>query len=213
MIRLESDKNEIDGVVIKVYADTLESFDLEELALSAGLLNEKRLVYLYDCLSDEKSWNIIAPSLENIENSEHVFIFSDVKMVAAAKKGISKYIKDLPKTKMTAQEDKSVFTLADAIAKRDKKDAWKRYTELKEKIPFEEIHGVIVWNIKTMLMIKKFGKNPSINPFVYKKNKPLADAEDMVKLEQEYRDLLIMRNLRETHTDLSRKLEKFILDR
>ena len=72
------------------------------------------------------------------------------------------------------------------MGKRDKKGAWAEYQKvLKEGLVPEEIHGILFWQIKTMLLASssKSSVEADLNPFVFKKAKEFSKnySEDELK--------------------------------
>ena len=81
----------------------------------------------------------------------------------------------------------NIFDLADALGRRDKKTLWVLYQKAKMRnIPDEEIHGILMWQLKSILIAKK-SKDVSesgLKPFVYNKSLRFAKNFEEGELER-----------------------------
>ena len=104
------------------------------------------------------------------------------------------------------------FRLCDLIAGRRRMDSWVLYQKfLRSGAATEEIFWKVLWQIKTLLAVKK-GAIQSLHPFVLSKNKTCAKLfkeEELVNFLGELTDVL--RFSRYGQKDLSIGLENFIL--
>jgi DNA polymerase III delta subunit len=110
----------------------------------------------------------------------------------------------------------TVFSIADAFGKRDKKQTWALYREALHKgISPEEIHSILMWQIKSMLLSinVKTAEKAGLSPFVYKKSKVYAEKYGKEKLKEVSRDFLISyHNMRRGLVDMETALELQILN-
>jgi len=81
----------------------------------------------------------------------------------------------------------NIFSLTDALGERNKKRLWTRYQEaLRAGSAPEEIHGILFWQLKTLLLVSK-GATAGIKPFVITKAKHFLgnytenELEDLTK--------------------------------
>ncbi|MDO8554949.1 MAG: hypothetical protein Q7R75_00030 [bacterium] len=114
--------------------------------------------------------------------------------------------------KLIKSDNSSFFKLCDLIAGRRRMDSWVLYQKfLRSGAVTEEIFWKVLWQIKTLLAVKK-GAIQSLHPFVLNKNKTysrLFEEEELVNFLGELTDIL--RFSRYGQKDLSIGLENFIL--
>ena len=116
----------------------------------------------------------ILERLEKVTESEQVFLELEDKMDASTLKEIEKLAKQVQHFQRPEKDIKhrvfNVFFIADGLVKKDKKDLWIQYIGLLSKgAGAEEIHGVLFWQVKNMLLASKtknLGES-GLSPFVY----------------------------------------------
>jgi len=222
-------KNLIDTLVAKKPNSNLfklnsENFDekiVEEGLKGMGLFENKYIIFLDKILGNEKIKEFILNKIKDIAESDNIFILLEEEV---DKKTLIKIEKKAQKTQEFSgnslkreKERAKPFALTDALGKRDRKRAWTEYQKvLKEGLVPEEIHGVLFWQIKTMLLANssKNSAEADLNPFVFKKAKEFCknySDEELKKMSSKlisiYHD--IRRGIVE---DLGLEIEKFLLE-
>ncbi len=153
-------------------------FSIEELVSSQGLFEQKYIVVL-DNLFEGKDKDLkdeLLKFLKEMQGAEHIFIFLEDKL---DKKTLIKFEKYSEKVQECSVEEIkkerfNTFSLTDALGRRDKKQLWTLYQKAKvEHIADEEIHGILFWQVKSMLLASVSGnaKEAGLNPFVFNKSK------------------------------------------
>ncbi len=202
-----------------------EDFDearFEELIFGQGLFDKKFIVHLDRVLENKEAREYILKHLKELADSENGFIITEYKL---AKPTFEKLKKVAVKTevfdtkKIETKQEFNIFSLADALGRKDKKNLWVLYTQaLKNDIAPEQIHGTFFSQIKNILLIKKAQKQGvktselGLHPFVVKKTTGFVKNFSQEELKKYSRDLLhIYHQARGGGDELDVGLEKFIL--
>ncbi|MAZ30056.1 hypothetical protein CL655_02110 [bacterium] len=167
-----------------VASDGYEPGQLAELVSSGSLFREQRTVIIdtpTDVLADE-----LPPLLDAMAASSDTYIIIEGALLAAAKKQYAKHTKELSEFKAAAAERFNTFALADALAKRNKKQLWLLLQQATQAgIPPEEVAGVLWWQLKSIRLaaLTNSAKEADMKDFPYRKAKqalgtlPLPEAE------------------------------------
>lgn len=127
---------------------------LRELVSSQVLFGGDYVVVLENVL--EVALEEVKNKLAEIADSAHIFIFVEEVLKAPEKKLFEKAgtTMEALSTKLAPKSDFNIFSLADALASKDKKKLWFLYQKaLKEEFAPEEIAGTIFWQIKTLILV------------------------------------------------------------
>jgi DNA polymerase III delta subunit len=90
-------------------------------------------------------------NLKEMGESANTFIVIEGALLAGPKKEYGKYAESLEEFKAAAAERLNVFSLADALADKDKKKLWLLLQEMKHAgVPEEEIIGILWWQLKSL---------------------------------------------------------------
>ncbi len=153
-------KGEMDAVVKKIakkgtevvrISDANALADLSAALQGGGMFAIERIVVLDSVFTNEEMRGAAIAALPMMKKSaEHYFMLEE-KPDAATRKQIEKYAEDSQKFDAPKKADsKSIFSLKDALQRRDKKALWVGYQrELATNAP-EAIHGVLFWAAKQM---------------------------------------------------------------
>lgn len=156
-----------------------ESFDtsqLSELMEGQGLFENKYIVVFDRVFANAEAKEVVLKNLVSIADSQNIFILFEGKL---DKKTITRLEKRAEKIQVfegkekEKKEDFNIFALTDALGRRDRKNLWVLYRKAKQKgIPDEEIHGILFWQVKSMLLADgaKNSDDAGLNPFVYRKS-------------------------------------------
>ena len=193
---------------------------LEEMILSKTLFSGRYIVVADKLLSDKLSSEFVLEKLKDISKSENIFIFIDEilgKTVLSRVKRLAEKVQEfVVKNKTPSVKDFNIFSITEALGRRDKKSLWVLYQKaLRENLSPEEIHGVMLWQINNILMVK--GENDTkslgLNPFVLRKSLGFASKytrEELIKLSRELVEL--PHDSRRGIKDFDVSLERFILE-
>ncbi len=164
-------KKKPDAEVFKVDEDNF-SYDLIlELINSQGLFSKKYIVVLDSVFLkniDLKDSDL----LHSIKNSEHIFFIIEEKINDSDKKVLDKFFEKITVfEKKESVQSFNVFSLANDLGRKDKKNLWVGFIKATSfGVEPEEILGVFFWQIK-MILISFNTKDPKefgVSPFAYK---------------------------------------------
>lgn len=202
---------------------TTENFDegkLEEFLGSNGLFQNKYIIVLDNLLLEEKFAKIILPRLEEIEESENIFIVLESTLkkdiLGKLEKKSAKTQKfELAKKAGSEKKEFNVFALTDALGARDKKKLWVLYeSALLSGLDPEEIHRVLFWQVKAMLGARtsRNALEAGLNPFVYSKTSKYARNFGETELQTLSRSLIdIYHQARRGQRDFEVAMERWVL--
>jgi len=127
----------------------------ENLAKSASLFAPRQLIILENILENPETKDFILDKLDDLKNSENVFVFLEKKVIKDIVNKFNKYSEEvkeftLPKGR---EEKANVFAITYPLEKRDKKNMWLEFQKLKETDTSPEaLSGILFWKIKDMLL-------------------------------------------------------------
>jgi len=187
---------------------------LPELIESQGLFEQKHVVVLDFVLELEPVRELFLNRIKDIAASGNVFIVLSEKPDAATKRAFEKYAHETRSfdEKDTGEKPFNIFSLADAVARRDKKSAWVALQRaLLDGFAPEEIHGTLWWQIKTLLRVAR-GDTKGIKPFAVTKAKGALTHFSEQELDGFAEELLLMyHDARAGGPSLDVALERFVL--
>jgi len=205
-----------DALHMRITENEWTESTLAETIGSQGLFSDKLIIQLDNLLSTPARETIIE-SVEDIKTSDNIFIILEGEIDAKNKKVLETYSEKMQEFISSQIEEKAptLFALADAFGRRDKKFLWVEFQKAKlRETASEEIHGMLFWQLKSMLIASKTSSTESgLKPFVYTKSKQysknfteheLAAVSD--KLVSMYHDA------HRGQVDFSSALEMFVLE-
>ncbi len=204
---------------------TVENFKpdmLDELVASQGLFVIRRIIILDTLLAAVPLKRWIIDNLTQFATSENIFIFIEGDMTATDLKAFEKKAEKVQEYILPASATKQVsknvspFVLADALGRRDKKMLWAEYLAQRATGSVaEELHGLLFWQVKTMLAAASAPSAAAANlkPFVYTKAKTSAKNFSSDELRTLSHNLVtIYHNAHRGLGSLDLLLEKLILE-
>lgn len=171
-------KKKPDASFFKMDSENFNTSQLQEYIGGMGLFSNKYIVFL-DRLSEKKDVkDEFLEKIKEISESENIFIVLEGKLDKVSTTKIEKKSEKFVNFVLEEVVVKPVynaFALADAFAKRDKKQVWILYRKSIDagEAP-EALHGMIFWKVKSMLLAG-FGGG-------WKQDELLKVAEDLVVL-------------------------------
>ncbi len=170
-------KKKPDALHMRVTESEWNETILPETIGSQGLFSEKFIVQL-DNLLDTDAKEAIVESLADIKSSQNIFVLVENEIDAKTLKQLEKYAEKVQEFASAVVEEKepTLFALADAFGRRDKKMLWVEYQKAREReVASEEIHGMLFWQLKSMLIAGRTNATESgLKPFVYNKSKQFS---------------------------------------
>lgn len=200
--------------VRKIDADNYEEGEVRALAGATSLFGEKSAVILDGIVSkDEENIEI----LDLLQESENIFILREGDLTKKLVKEFPKKA-DIQEFEAKAVEKKpyfNPFSITDAIASRDKRNAWILYEKaLMSGQVADEIFWRVTWQIKTLLLAKntKSATEADLKPFVYTKAKSALKSWNGNELEELSEKLVLGYQLaRRGEGEIETLLEKILL--
>lgn len=207
-------KKKPDASVYKIDSESFSSNSLQELIQGQGLFEKKYVVSLNGVLQEEE----ILSNLKEIAESENIFVFWEDVIDKKTLKKLEKYaekisgVEDIKEKKETF----NMFSFSDSLGKRDKKGLWILYQKaIHESVRPEEIHGMLVWQAKSMILASSTGsaKEAGMKDFPYNKAKGYAKNFTKEELHSLLRKLVsIYHDSRRGIHEFDIALEKFVLE-
>lgn len=190
--------------------------ELEGYVAGQGLFEKNFIVVFDGVLKNEETLARILARLPDIAKSPNVFLLLEEKIPAASLKELSAAAKKtLFFEKNAATPPFNVFSLTDALGRRDRKGLWVLYRKAKHAgLADEEMHGTLLWQVRTMLLSRasQSGAEAGLKPFVfskasrYEKNYPGKELRD---LSEEL--LAVLHDARRGISEFEVLFEKFLL--
>jgi len=214
-------KKRPDAEYFHITSENVSEFNIEELISSQGLFEQKYIVVLDNLFEGKGKENStkdeLLKVLKEMQKAEHIFIFLEGKL---DKKTVARFEKHAEKIQECSVEEKkkerfNTFSLTDALGKRDRKGLWTLYQKARiENIADEEIHGILFWQVKSMLLALQSGsaQDAGLNPFVFNKSKGFLRNYSKEELQSISQKLVsISHNARRGIHEFDTALERFIL--
>ena len=146
-------------------------------AASQGLFGNKSL-YLFDCVFDKKvEQEILLAHANELNLSPNSFLVFEPELDKKIAEGIIETkakAEEFSPRKIDTHPEFNIFSLGDALGKRNKKELWILYQEaLGAGLSSEEISGTLFWTVKNIALMKntKVGEDAGLSPFVAKKSR------------------------------------------
>jgi DNA polymerase III delta subunit len=229
-----------DAVRVRYTAETISEASFDELVGGMGLFSEKMIVECDRVLEDKEYKDQVLARLKECAASENIFIFREVKLLKAELKSFEKHAQKIQEfeggngsgavgsgtgvvygaggngTRSFAEKkDGGNFALADAFGQRDKKQLWMLYANARlNDVAAEELHGIIFWQLKSMILAghTASASEANINPYVYQKSKKYVSNYTQTELESlSYKLVDLYHQARRGSATLDAHLEAFIL--
>jgi len=130
---------------------------LEGFVSGQGLFDRKYIVQLDRVLEDTSARESIVEQLENVRLSDNVFLLVEGMVDARIRKAIETYATEsyVFNNEEIKKDVFNIFSLTDELGKRNKKRLWIEFWKARYAgKEAEEIHGVLFWQIKSMLLAK-----------------------------------------------------------
>ena len=175
-------KKKPDASHLRMNDETFDSAQIDEYIVSAGLFSLKTIIELDSIFKNKEAKEIVLEKIKEIAESENIFVFLEGELTKTDLKKFEKYAQKIQlfdaidtsqSGSLSAKNKFSIFSLTDALGKRDKKQLFVLYQKAKMNgNAAEEIHGILFWQIKAMLQAQasKNAEEAGLNPYVYQKS-------------------------------------------
>ena len=127
--------------------------------MSQGLFSQKYTTVLDNVFENKEIKSYVLDRLKEMKESEQIFLLLESSIDSVSLKKIEKYAEKVQEfeKKEVVKKDNSIFSIGDGLTK-DKKKLWVTFIDFLNKgIEVEEIHGILFWQIKNMLIASKSG--------------------------------------------------------
>lgn len=198
--------------MVRLTADTFTIEQFNQCLEEQSLFTEKNIVILDMVLKEHEE---VIDRLEDLKNSEHVCVLiegkvseKDIKKISAAAEKIEEH------NEIEKRYRHLNFEITDAFASKNNLKAWALLTEAGDTLAAEEMHGTVVWQIKTLLlaMSTSGAKEAGISPYAYQKAKSASRLWTVGELVSMQNYLFKMyHDARRGMGELGLGLEKFFL--
>ncbi len=217
-------KKKPDASHLKITDENFNEAELDEHISGLGLFASKSIIEVDNVFRNKDAKEVILKRIKDIAASDNVFVFlegelnkTEVTKFEKNAEKIQEFELDTPSSVGAVKiKDFNIFSLTDALGRRDKKQLWVLYTKAKQReIADEEIHGILFWQIKATLLAlqTKSAAEAGLNPFVYQKSLGFAQNFSLPELKKISSNLIsIYHNARRGIHDFDVALEKFILE-
>ena len=182
-----------------------------------GLFAPKMALLLDRPSEDAEGKTIIGEHAEALADADMPVIVIETTLTAAEKKAFGKKaeFEEFEEKKKADMPPPSVFTLTDAFASGNRKNAWILYRKLIEggSAP-EEVHGALSWQARAMVLASKTksASEAGLKPFVYTKAKRAVSKMTPEQTERISRELVDMLHAsRMGQGNLESLIEAFLL--
>ena len=159
--------------LFKVTTENWSESQFDELLSAQGLFDQKYIVVLDGLFEKKDIKERVLDRLKEMKGAEHPFLILENKIDAPTLKkieGVAEKIQEFSKPE-NKKESYNIFYITDGLLSRDKKKLWIDYIDLLSKdISAEEIHGIIFWQVKNMILASRADsvKETGLTPYQYK---------------------------------------------
>lgn len=196
---------------------TFTTQQLEEYIVGQGLFERKVIVILRKVFESKEAREVILERIKDLQKSSNAFILFEESFTKKEVDMLSMYVESIECFDSTMREKKEFgsFALADSLGKKDKLSLWIEYIQaLQRDASPEELHGLLFWQIKSMILSKGAGTHTEsgLKQFIYTKSKKFAQNYTQEELQSISHDLICLyHNARRGEGDLKMLLEQWIL--
>ena len=206
-----------DATFTKIESDNFDDFSLDEIIGGQSLFTGKQIIYLKRLFENTQSRDLLLERIKEISQSPNIFIITEEKLnkpIFNKIEKVSEKVQNFESKRVAAKKDNNIFDLANALGDRDLKKLWSLYQEKVKTVRPEEIHGILWWQVKSILSATK-SENPKdsgLKPFVFQKAKNFSRKYEKDEIEKLANDLVNMvHSSRRSGIPLDLALEKVIL--
>lgn len=154
-------KKRPDAEVFILEAESFSPARLDALVGGMGLFEKKYIVLMDRVFENKESSDVILEKLKELAETENMFLFLEGKVDKKTLGKIEKYAfkVEVFEAEKEAGQKFNVFSLTDALARRDRKELWVLYQNARQEdaVP-EAVCGMFFWKVKTMLTSGSTGK-------------------------------------------------------
>lgn len=220
-------KKRPEALLFRVNADEWNPDTFAGIATGQGLFESKYIVVLDSLFQNEESAEYLEARIKELKDADHAFVFVEYSPKAPTKKLISKHAEKVwdvadiagaagsKNTDLVPKKEFNVFAITDALGERNQARLWSLYQKalLNGSEP-EEIHGLLFWQIKSLLAAaqSKTAADAGMKPFVWGKSQGFLRNYSLPELRKISSDMISLYHLsRIDGAPLEIALEEFVL--
>lgn len=204
-----------DTVPVRFTDDTFDALLFDTHLEGVGLFGNVSLAMLLGTLESDEAREAILDRLARMKESPNVFVVVEDELSAATIRTLEKYAEKTEVFKVPPNRDErpKLFSLTDALGARDRKALWVLYQKaLRQGVSAEEIHGMLFWQVKTLLLVAQ-KSTEGLKPFVISKARSFVKNYSLPELKNLSGSLVnLYHNSRAGGPDLPIALEQFVLN-
>lgn len=212
-------KKRPDASLFRFTSENVDTQELRDLVEARGLFEAKHIVLIDLPFGTADAKRVVLDLVPDFGKSENLFVLFEGDVDAKTLSALGKHAEKIQAHSTHAKEKKvdtfNRFALPEALGKRDKKMLWVLYQKaLRSGMVEEEIHGLLFWQVKTMLLAAGAGsaEESSLKPFVFSKAKSAArnySKDELIKLSEDL--VRLYHEVRRGKVDMEIGLERFVL--
>ena len=221
----EKARNLVDSLVLKqpdaarfkIDASSWEESEIEALLHGQGLFSQKYIIELRHIFESKDALESVISFLPEIQESQNIFIWADKdvdeKLIPEIEKHASK-VQKFSEVKKVEAPKFNLFSLADAICERNKQKLWVLFRDALNYFAPEEIHGTIFWQMKSLMLAKKYktAKEADMKDFPFNKAKTGLKKYSEEEIDRLTSDLIaVSHDSRRGVHDFEVALERWVL--
>ena len=140
------------AAMFKIDAENFSAEHFGDLIGGQGLFNKAHLVSCASLFENEEAKEFFLQRISDIADSPTIFVLAEGEVDAETLRTVTTAAEKTHEFKKRKALKFNVFSLADALASRDKKNLWVLYHKaLREGFAPENITGTLFWKVKSML--------------------------------------------------------------
>ncbi|OHA21160.1 MAG: hypothetical protein A2849_02275 [Candidatus Taylorbacteria bacterium RIFCSPHIGHO2_01_FULL_51_15] len=170
-------KKKPDAEVFRLDAFNWNEAKLQELASGQGLFNPSFIVQVVSLFEHAEAKAAFMERLQEIALSPNIFIVLEGIVDKKTLLKVTRFAERVQAFESKVGKKKTefnIFSLTDALGKRDRRNLWVLFeTALGSGAASEEIHGILFWQVKSILLASgaKTASEAGVAPFVFAKAK------------------------------------------
>lgn len=188
------------------------------IAGGQGLFEHKYIVVLESLFENKDAALHLEEQIKELKAADHAFLFVEYSPKAPIKNLLKKNAEktwEIDDKNVTLKKEFNIFSLTDALGDRDRVRLWVLYQKaLISGSEPEEIHGILFWQIKSMLSVaqSKTADEATVKPFVWSKTQRFLKNYSLPELKKISSDMVDLYHLSRIESgDLEDYLEEFVL--
>jgi DNA polymerase III delta subunit len=205
--------------LIRIVAEELNEHALLELMGAQGLFSEKLLVLLDEPFEAQGGRELILGQGKALAESKNVFFLFEGELDKKTESTLTRFAEKVVHVPGASSSGEAPafnrFALTDALLKRDKKQLWVLFERARrDAVSLEELHGMLFWQIKSMLLALKApsASGAGLKPFVFTKSRAGAKLYGEEGLQKLLDGLVTLyHESRRGRYDLGNALERWVL--